>query len=109
MHELSKYERCQKSTLVLDIYRKPFRLTLPDDQSRYRSLLGAVLTIITLIMTLSYASWKLLTMFEQSEYKIQTHDLENFYDYEEEFGQSEGFAVAATITSYDGISEDITD
>ena len=109
VQEISRCDRCQKSSLVFDMYRKPFRLLLPDEKPQYRTLVGAVLTIFTLIITLSYTSWKLLVMFEQTEFKIQAHDQENYYDFEEEFGTNEGFALAAAITSYDGSSEDITD
>lgn len=48
-----------------------------------------------------YASWKLLTMFTKTDYKVQVYDLESFYDYEAYFGVDDGFIVAAALTAYD--------
>ena len=44
--------------LGLDIYRMPFRLLLPDDNGMYRTFLGTVLSVLTLIMVITYGGFK---------------------------------------------------
>ena len=105
----SSCDRCQKGALVFDLYRRPFRLFLPDEQAMYRTLCGAGLSIFTMILMISYASWKLLTMFSRLDYKVQVHDQENFYSYTQEFSVQDGFMIAAAVTAYDGNQDDITD
>ena len=49
---------CSSRTLNLDIYRQPFRLLLPDKNGMYRTLLGSILSVITLVLMITYASFK---------------------------------------------------
>ena len=57
--DLSSFERCQKFTIKVDLYKQPFRLLLPDEKDEYRTFAGAILTICTFIIVLVYASLKL--------------------------------------------------
>ena len=68
-----------------------------------------MLTLITIIFLTTYATWKIIGLFSQVDYKVQVHEQENFYDMEEVFGYKDGFMVAAGLTAYDGNSQDITD
>mmetsp|Transcript_24759 Transcript_24759/g.30942 ORF Transcript_24759/g.30942 Transcript_24759/m.30942 type:complete len:199 (-) Transcript_24759:1123-1719(-) len=107
--KLSNYDKCQQKALIFDLYRKPFRLFLPDEQTMYRSLLGVILSVLTVVLMLFYAGWKLLAMFTLTDYIVRVHDQDNFYAFTEGFGVEDGFMVAAAVSSYDGSPEDITD
>ena len=52
-------DKCQKSTLSFDIYRQPFRLLLPDDMGMYRTFLGTILSLMTLVLPIVYAGFKM--------------------------------------------------
>ena len=82
---------------------------MPDEKSMYRSLLGAVLSIITVIVMLSYSVFKMVAMGNLNDYKIKTATQEYFYDSSFSFSELDGFQVAAGITSFDGNSESIED
>ena len=59
MANLSPIERCQKATLKFDLYKQPFRLLLPDEKDEYRTFVGAMLTIVTVITVVVYGGLKL--------------------------------------------------
>lgn len=65
---LTGCDKFQQQVLAFDLYRRPFRLFLPDDQAMYRTLLGSFLTLITLVTVFFYAGWKLMTMFTLTDY-----------------------------------------
>ena len=107
--QLSGYDRCQKSLLNLDIYRQPFRLLLPDGHDSYRTLIGALLSILTFLTLLTYGSYKITRLVNFEDYQVGMYTLEDHYAPNATFGSADGFVVAAAITAYDGSTEDITD
>ena len=84
-------------------------MLLPDGKDYYRTFLGAMLTLMTIIVVVSYMLWKLQIVSNQDEAKLQIKDLQNFYTSDDTFGTPQRFMIAAAITSYDGSSEDETD
>lgn len=85
--------------LGLDIYRQPFRLLLPDGNGMYRTFLGSLLSIITLVLIITYGSFKASELFSKQDYQVQKRELLDFYEEKEAFGADDGFAVAAVIYS----------
>ena len=75
---------------------------MPDGEGQYKSFLGSIFSIITLLTMLSYASYKFTALISYSDYKIQVSDQENFYTDEDFFGNENGFMFAAGVTNYDG-------
>lgn len=73
------------------MYRRPFHLFLPDEQSQYRSFLGSVLSIFTVALIASFATWKLDVLISYDDYKVRVHDQESFYPDDEAFGSVDGF------------------
>ena len=57
--------------LNFDIYREPFHLMMPDGKSKYRTLLGSLLSIFTLISMLLFAVYKLVDFITLQDYKVQ--------------------------------------
>ena len=68
-----------------------------------------MLTLLTILVVVPYALWKLEIVASQDEAKLQIKDLQNFYTSDDTFGTPQKFMIAAAITSYDGSSEDETD
>ena len=63
--QLSASDRCQKRTLAFDLYKQPFRLLLPDEVDMYRTFVGALLTIFSVLFVLIYAGFKVGTLVSQ--------------------------------------------
>ena len=105
----SRCTQCQKKTLSLDIYRRPFQLLLPDGQAQYRTFLGTMLSLLTFFVVVTYAGYKLRDLFEYGQYKVQLRELTDLYDEKEQFGEKDGLMFAAGLTAYDGSSESVED
>ena len=97
---LSTFDRCQKSTLRFDLYKQPFRLLLPDEKDTYRTFVGAMLTIFSIILVLVYAGFKVGNLFALDEYKIQVRQKEHLYNEQDKFDYSQGFMVGAAIPEW---------
>ena len=106
---MSGCDRIQKKTVALDLYRTPFLFLLPDSAEQYRTFLGAILSVLTLIALLVYGSYKFLVLLDLTDYKVQTAISETYYDFMEGLPSTQGFNVAAAITTYDGSSEVVED
>lgn len=91
--------------LGLDIYRMPFRLLLPDENGMYRTFLGTVLSILTLVMIITFGGFKTSQLVGMLDYKVQTHEMLEYFEATDKFGYQDGFSIAAGIfgLSYDGI------
>ena len=66
--------------LRADLYKQPFRFLLPDRQDRYRTFIGSLLSIFTFTVLTLFALYRIITMLSMEDYKIQVHELENYYD-----------------------------
>ena len=95
--KLSGCDKFQQSSLFLDIYRQPFRLLLPDGHDTYRTLIGAVLSFLSIVVLLAYGSFKFTKLMDQENFKVQMRDLENQYPSSAVFTATDGFMVAAGL------------
>ena len=75
----------------------------------YRTFLGSVLSLVTIVVLVGYASYKMLRLSSMRDYQISLVTNEYFYDSSFTFRQIDGFAVAAAVTSYDGNGDPIED
>ena len=108
--EMGAVDGCQRRFLNLDLFRQPFNFLLPDQKDRYRTFLGALLSLITLMGLVAYSVVRLTALATNSDYKIQVQNKNYFYEDSDVFGfETHGFNVAAAITGYDGNPLDITD
>ena len=69
-NQFNKCDLCQKSTLKLDFYRQPVELRLPDETGKYRTFLGAMLSIATLVTVVLFSSYKLITLINFQDFDI---------------------------------------
>ena len=84
-------------------------MILPDASDRYKTFLGALMSLFTIFLLIFYSAYKLNTMFSFADYKIQQQELERYYNHTEAWGKNDSFAIAAAITAYDGGGELIED
>ena len=66
-----KQGRCTsfyEKALYIDIYPRAFNFYLPGNQPRYRSLLGSVLSIATILAMLSYSTYKWVRLTQIVDY-----------------------------------------
>ncbi len=72
--------------------------------------MGSCLSLLTVILLLAYAGYKITALASNTDYKIQMHDQKYFYPEKEVINSAkDSFIIAAAVTSYDGNPEDITD
>ena len=62
---------------------------------------GSICTIIMFIILLSFAGYKTNFLIQRRDYNIMQEVFEYYYDSSFQFGTSDGFAVAATVASFD--------
>ena len=105
----STCDQVQQKTLNIDLYRTSFNFLLPENQMEYRSFLGACLTIMTLLLLISFSGYKMIDLLGYDNYKLQVSTQSDFFPTEETFGEANGLQYAAILTNYSGdIVEDPT-
>ncbi len=82
---------------------------MPDGHDTYRTFLGSILSVITLVIMLAYGSYKVSMLAQLEDYDVQLRTLENEFHAGDTFGTKQEFAVAAALVSFDGQSFNITD
>ena len=86
--------------MILDRYRTPFRLLMPGNTDQYRTVLGTIFTILTLLLVMSYGSYKFQVLLDYQDYKLKEEIQQEFYEPMEPFTFDDGFAVAAGVIDY---------
>ena len=87
--------------LTVDLYKQPFQLLLPDGKYEYRTFTGAILTIFTFMIMISYSLFKLTMMVTREDNKVRQMDLAGYYEDTDEFNESHGFDIAAGIIAWE--------
>ena len=105
----NKWDYVLEKALHLDLYRRPFMFNLPDKSTKYRTLLGSVLSVLTVAIMLSYAYLKLIKLQSYQDYVINEAYREQLFDTKFALSQANGFQVAAAVTNFDGNPEEIED
>ena len=81
-----------------------------DGQSdRLSSWMGAICSLLILLVIAIYAYMKLNTLMLRSDMDIVQILHDTYYDYDYEFSYKNGFNIAAAFTSYDNEEERILD
>ena len=71
----------------------------------YGSIMGAICSIILLLITVFYAYLKLMVLIEKTDVNILTSELDMHYDDTEEFTYENGLNIAVAFTAYDSETE----
>ena len=80
---------------MLDSYGRPFSFMLPNGQKRYKSLIGAILTVIAVILVGSYAIYKWQLLLSQEDSRVQDRVVEDASI--DPFGRDNGLNFAVGI------------
>ena len=107
---LTGCEKFQRTLLKLDFYKQEFHWILPDNNDMYRSLVGSTMSILTQLIILTFAVYKLAEMSDNAEYQVLTSRKDYFYELTDDVNYEDAnFVIAAAVTDYDGNQKDITD
>ena len=66
--------------LYIDSFGMPFSFLLPHGQKMYKSLLGALSTIIIVVTVFSYAVYKWQLLVDKDEARIALNIEENYFN-----------------------------
>ena len=72
-------------------------MRLPDETNKFRTLIGATLSLLTLLVLLLFASYKLISLISLDEYKVQVRDMDDYYSSTANFTSKDGLAIAAAV------------
>ena len=64
------FDRFIDAVLLFDIYGSNMELLLPKDRRKHKTVLGAILTVATLILFLSYATYKGFVLLNSADIYI---------------------------------------
>ena len=92
---------CRKHLLVLDIYKRPLRLILPDQNDYYRTLSGTILSLLTFVLLTSYGIFKMDKLINLREFQVLQAFRVHYYKDLDTFGIDSGFAFAAGLVEWD--------
>ena len=69
-----------------------------------------MLSILTILSMITFFVYKLESLLTFTDYKIQRHDQDYYFDMTDKFGfEKNDFYFSGGVTDYDGTSHDITD
>ena len=74
---------------------------MPDKTKIFKTVPGAICTLILLLTLAVYAGYKINTLVQKSQYRILSEEYEFHYTATDKFTTESGFAIAAAIASFD--------
>ena len=83
--------------LVMDLYNRPFSFLMPNGAEKHRTFCGAFVSILIILVILSYASYKFQDMVSYGDYKLFSSLQENFFTERDALKSSDGFILAAGV------------
>ena len=69
-YRMTRCDDFKQSCLSLDIYSQSFNLILPDGKSNYRTFSGVLMTLLTCVIVLVFATRKLDILVNLQDYKV---------------------------------------
>ena len=99
----------KQKVLAIDLFDQPFYFMMPDHRDRYRTILGAFLSVITFTLILGYGMYKITDLIDYKDFKLLKFEKENFYDMREPFTNKDGLMIAAAITGYNSNTVPVED
>ena len=93
---------CRKQIVNLDMSQHFFQFSLPDDSLKYKTCQGGMTTLVFGLFFIAFVITELLDVYHhRSTTVLQSMDRNEFSHHVFEFGNEQGFAVAATIVDSD--------
>ena len=97
----SSCSKVKEKALIIDSFGKPFTFLLPDGQKMYRSLLGAILTVVIFWVVSFYAIYKWQLLIDKDEARITLTVEEDYFTENDSVinRNDDGFNIAFGIFS----------
>ena len=73
---------------------------MPNGTEYFKSTLGTILSLCTLVIMISYSSYKFAEMINKSEYRLVEENQDFFFEEIDSFGSDDGFHLAAGIMTF---------
>ena len=74
---------------------------MPDGEDSFKTIPGAILSIVVFIIVFFYAGFKVQAVAERSDYNINVQKDEYFFTKNDDFTYDNGFAIAARLSEAD--------
>ena len=72
---------------------------MPDKKEFYRSICGTILSLMVILVVLSYGSYKIKDLVEFKDYRLLETRVDNYFEDSANFTTNEGFHIAAGIVN----------
>ena len=90
--------KVMEKALIIDSFGRPFTFVLPNVAKEYKSLIGSILTMMTIITVALYGVYKWVQLLDKEETSLSQRIIEGYFDKNEHtFNQEEGFNIAVGI------------
>ena len=80
-------------------------MLLPDEQGLYRTQLGAMLSILTLLLVIIYGSFKMSTLVNMYDYSVQVRSVGGYFEETQKFHARNGLMFAAGLSTFSDQTE----
>ena len=88
----------KEKALVIDSFGTHFTFMLPNGQKKYRSLIGSILTVLTVVGVAMYGIYKLELLFSRADSQVSLIVEEGYFEnHNSTFTQANGFNIAVGI------------
>ena len=95
-----------EKALMIDAYGRPFEFILPNGARRYKTLVGSILTVITVIVAFLYTVYKFQLMNDRDQVNISYTSEEGYFDSNESIlSPSSDFNIAFGIFKHGKLDE----
>ena len=74
---------------------------MPDGEDSFKTIPGAILSIVVFVIVFFYAGFKVQAVAERSDYNINVQKDEYFFTKNDDFTYDNGFAIAARLSEAD--------
>ena len=87
----------------LDLYSDNFKFNIEKGRDSLKTLLGAVLSLVSLCWVLMFAYLKYKIMIEYDDTNIKFSTINHYYDDNITYAEKMNFTIAFSLVAYDGI------
>ena len=95
--------------MIIDNFGEQLFFTIPGDRTRYKSLLGSILTILVAVISLGYALARVSRLFVDSESAIKWIEQDKVYDNTFEMNATSGFNIGIALFSQANFTLEVFD
>ena len=90
----------------IDAFGSPVRWLLPGSKNVQQSISGSICTLLTWSILLAFALYRFVFLLDRSDYEILTEVQPDFFEETFALDSSNGFNVAAAVTSFGKIEDE---